>query len=127
VRLALVFLLAALVVPGCGDRGQHRATGGAACAAIVEFQDREYFGEAMHGAAPDLAGRAGTAVVPSCDDVVPATTTESSTTVEAYKLAGIPAERALAVEDQLDIVYVARGVCEDETTPAGLVACLRRS
>jgi hypothetical protein len=64
--------------------------------------------------------------VPGCNDVVPQTTTESSTAVEAYKLVGIPAERALSVEEQAGIVYVARGICEDETTPAGLVACLRR-
>jgi hypothetical protein len=60
------------------------------------------------------------------NDVQPATTTESSTTLQAYKLVGIPAERALALEDQPDVVYVARGVCGDQTTPADLVACLRR-
>jgi len=99
---------------------------GAACAALIEFQGREYLGEAMHGSAPELAQTAGTAVVPGCNDVVPRTTTESSTTVETYTLAGIPAERALSVEGQADIVYVARGICGDETTPADLVACLRR-
>jgi len=93
---------------------------------MIEFQDREYLGEAMHGAAPELAGAAGTAVVPGCNDVVPRTTTESSTAVDAYKLAGITPERALAVADQPDVVYVARGICDGETTPADLVACLRR-
>ena len=44
--------------------------------------------------------------------------------MKAYTLAGIAAERALAVEDQPEIVYVARGICGDETTPSGLVACL---
>ena len=76
----------------------------------------------MRGAAPDHAGPAGPAVVPACNDT--GTTTESATTVKAYTLAGIPAERALAVEDQPEIVYVARGICGDETTPSGLVACL---
>ena len=64
----------------------------------------------MHGAAADFAGSAGTAVVPGCNDV----------------LVGIPAERALAVEDQTDVVYVSRGICEGETTPTDLVVCLRR-
>jgi Family of unknown function (DUF6281) len=116
----------ALLAAGCGGGGPHRASSGAACAALVEFQDREYLGEAMHGAAPELAGSAGTAVVPGCNDVIPATTTESSTTVEVYKLAGIPPERALALADQRDIVYVARGVCADQSMPADLLACLRR-
>jgi len=80
----------------------------------------------MYGAAPHLAGAAGTAVVPGCNDVVPAATTAGSSSVEVYELAGIPAERALAVEDQLDVIYVARGVCADATKPADLVACLRR-
>jgi hypothetical protein len=126
VRLVLVLAFTALVAAGCGSGGPRRANSGSACAAVIEFQDREYLGEAMHGTAPELAGAAGAAVVPGCNDVVPATTTESSTTVEAYKLVGIPAERALAVEDQLDVVYVARGVCANETTPADLVVCLRR-
>lgn len=99
---------------------------GAACAALVQFQGREYLGEAMHGAGPERAGSAGTAVVPGCNDVVPRATTESSTTVEVYELVGIPPERVLAVEGQADVVYVARGVCEDETTATDLVTCLRR-
>jgi hypothetical protein len=90
------------------------------------FHSREYLGEAMHGAAPESAGAAGRAVVPGCNDVVPATTTVSSTATEAYKLAGIPAERALAVKGQTDIIYVARGICADQATPTDLVACLRR-
>ena len=110
----------------CGGEGSHHSSSGAACVAVIEFQGREYLGEAMHGVAPARAGPAGTAVVPGCNDVVPATTTESSTSVNAFELEGIPAERALAVEDQADIVYVARGICDGETTPAGLVACLRR-
>jgi hypothetical protein len=126
VRTGLVLALTALVAAGCGSGASHRVGSGAACAAVIEFQDREYLGEAMHGAAPELAGAAGSAVVPGCNDVVPATTTESSTTVDAYKVAGIPPERALALADQPDIVYVARGVCADQTTPADLVACLRR-
>jgi Family of unknown function (DUF6281) len=120
-----VLVLMALVAAGCGGAASHRVSSGAACVALVEFQGREYLGEAMHGAAPELAGAAGTAVVPGCNDVEPATTTASSTTVDAYRLAGIPAERALALEDQPDVVYVARGVCSDQTTTAGLVACLR--
>ena len=119
-------MLTALVAAGCGGGASRRVSSGAACAAVIEFQDRDYLGEAMHGAAPGLAGAAGAAVVPGCNDVQPATTTESSTTVQAYKLAGIPAERALALEDQPDVVYVARGVCGDPPTPADLVACLRR-
>ncbi len=99
---------------------------GAACAALIEFQGREYLGEAMHGAAPDLAGPVGTGVVPGCNDVQPATTIERSTSVDVYELAGIPTERALGVEDQGDVVYVARGICEREPTPTDLVACLRR-
>jgi Family of unknown function (DUF6281) len=126
VRLVLVLALMALLAAGCGGGGPQRASSGAACIALVEFQGREYLGEAMHGAAPGIGGAAGTAVVPGCNDVVPRTTTEGSTTVEAHKLAGIPVERALAVADQPDVVYVARGICEDQTTPADLVACLRR-
>ena len=80
----------------------------------------------MHGAAPDLAGPVGTGVVPGCNDVQPATTIERSTSVDVYELAGIPTERALGVEDQGDVVYVARGICEREATPTDLVACLRR-
>jgi hypothetical protein len=126
-RLLLVLALTALVAAGCGDgAARQRVSSGAACAPVIELQDREYLGEAVHGAAPELAGSAGTAVVPGCNDVQPATTTESSTTVEAYKLAGIPPERALALADQPDIVYVARGVCADQSMPADLVACLRR-
>ena len=125
-RLLLVLALTALVAAGCGSEASQRVSSGAACAALIEFQDREYLGEAVHGAAPELAGSAGTAVVPGCNDVQPATTTESSTTVEAYKLAGIPPERALALADQRDIVYVARGVCADQSMAADLLACLRR-
>jgi Family of unknown function (DUF6281) len=124
--LVLVLALTTLVAAACGGGGSRHVSSGAACAALIEFQGREYLGEAMHGAAPDLAGSAGTAVVPGCNDVQPATTTESSTSVVVYELAGIPAERALAVEDQTDVVYVARGICRDESTPSGLVACLRR-
>ena len=98
---------------------------GAACVALIEFQGREYLGEAMHGAAPDLAEPVGTGVVPGCNDVQPATI-ERSTSVDVYELAGIPTERALGVEDQGDVVYVARGICEREPTPTDLVACLRR-
>jgi Family of unknown function (DUF6281) len=126
VRAVLVLALTALVAAGCGGSDSPRVSNGASCAAIIQFHGREYLGEAMHGAAPELAGRVGTAVVPGCNDVVPQTTTESSTAVDAYKLAGIPAERALRVADQSDVVYVARGVCADQTTPADLVACLRR-
>ena len=122
-RLVLVLALTALVVSGCGGGGAKRGSSGAACAAVIEFQGREYVGEAMRDAAPDLAGPAGTAVVPGCNDVGP-DTTASSTTVKAYKLAGIPAERALGVENQTGIVYVARGVCGDETTPSTLLVCL---
>ena len=119
-------MLTALAAAACGSEASQRVSRGAACAPVIEFQDRDYLGEAVHGAAPELAGAAGTAVVPGCNDVVPATTTESSTTVEAYKLAGIPVERALALQDQPDIVYVARGICADQSMPADLVACLRR-
>jgi Family of unknown function (DUF6281) len=126
VRAVLILLLTALVAAGCGSGASRRVSSGAACAPLIEFQDREYLGEAVHGAAPQLAGAAGTAVVPGCNDVVPATTTESSTTVEAYKLAGIPRERALALADQPDVVYVARGICADQSMPADLLACLRR-
>jgi hypothetical protein len=125
VRLVLVLAFAALLAAGCGSGASPRVSRGAACAAVIEFQGREYLGEAMHGAAPEPAGAAGTAVVHGCNDVQPATTTESSTSVNVHSLAGIAVERALAVEDQPDIVYVARGVCEDRTTPADLVACLR--
>jgi hypothetical protein len=123
VRLVLVLVLATLVAGGCGDGGRHGVSSGAACAALIEFQGREYVGEAVRDAAPHLDGRVGTAVVPACNDVGPATTA-SSTTVKAYKLAGIPVERALGVENQTGIVYVARGVCSDETTPAALLVCL---
>lgn len=124
--MRLVFLLAltALAASGCGGGGAKHSSSGAACAAIIEFQGREYVGEDLRDAAPDLAEPAGTAVVPGCNDVVPATTTATSTTVKAYKLMGIPAERALGVENQTGIVYVARGVCGDETTPAALLVCL---
>jgi hypothetical protein len=124
VRLVLVLALTALVASGCGGRGGKRGDSGAACAAVIQFQGREYVGEALRDSAPDLAGPAGTAVVPGCNDVVPATTTASPTTVKAYKLAGIPAERALGVENQTGIVYVARGVCSDGTTPSALLVCL---
>jgi Family of unknown function (DUF6281) len=126
VRLVLVLAFATLVAAGCGGGASHRVSSGAACVALIEFQGREYLGEAMHGAAPEQAGAAGTAIVPGCNDVEPATTTASSTTVDAYALAGIPPERALAVADQPDVVYVARGVCGDQTTAADLVDCLRR-
>jgi Family of unknown function (DUF6281) len=121
-RLLLVLALVALA--GCGG-GAHQASSGAACAASIEFRGREYLGETVADAAPDLADPAGTAVVPACNDT--GTTTESSTSVNAYKLDGIPAERALGVEDQTGIVYVARGICEGETTPSDLLACLRRA
>jgi hypothetical protein len=123
-RLVLVLTLTALVAAGCGGGGSRRVSSGAACAAVIEFQNREYLGEAVHGAAPALAAPVGTAVVPGCNDT--GTTTESATTVKAYTLAGIPAERALAVEDQAEIVYVARGICGDQSMPADLLACLRR-
>src|SRR5918912_1070880 len=105
VRSVLGCALTSLVAVGCGSGVSHRANSGGACAALIEFHGREYLGEAMHGAAPESAGAAGRAVVPGCNDVVPATTTVSSTATEAYKLAGIPAERALAVKGQTDIVY----------------------
>jgi Family of unknown function (DUF6281) len=126
VRTGLVLALTALAAAGCGSGASHRVSSGAACAALIEFQGREYVGETVRDAAPELAGAAGAAVVPGCNDVVPRTTTESSTTVDAYKLEGIPVERALGVADQAGIVYVARGICDGETTPASLVACLRR-
>jgi hypothetical protein len=126
VRLVLVLGLATLVAASCGGGGSRHVGSGAACAAVIEFQGREYVGETVRDAAPDLAGSAGTAVVPGCNDVQPATTTESSTSVRAYELEGIPVERALGVQDQADIVYVARGICDGETTAASLVACLRR-
>ena len=123
-RLVLVLVLATLVAGGCGGGSRHGVSSGGACAAVIEFQGREYVGVAVRDAAPDLAGPAGTAVVPGCSDVVPATRAASSTTVKAYKLAGIPAERALGVENQTGIVYVARGVCSDGTTPSALLVCL---
>jgi hypothetical protein len=126
VRTGLVLALTVLAASGCGSGAAHRASSGAACAAVIEFQGREYLGEAMHGAAPELAGAAGPAIVPDCNDVIPRTTTESSTAADAYKLAGIPAERALAVAEQPDVVYVARGICDGETTSTDLLACLRR-
>jgi Family of unknown function (DUF6281) len=125
VRVVLVLALATLVGGGCGGGNHRGVSSGAACAPLIEFQGREYLGENARDAAPQLAGPAGTAVVPGCNDVQPATTTESSTSVEAYELEGIPVERALGVQDQADIVYVARGICDGETAPASLVACLR--
>jgi hypothetical protein len=127
-RLALsgAFALAALIVAGCGGGNSRRSAAEGACVGLLEFENREYVSEAMRDAMPALAGPAGTAVMPGCNDVVPSTTTESSTNVNAFELEGIPVERALAVEDQADIVYVARGICDGETTPASLVACLRR-
>jgi hypothetical protein len=119
----LVLVLALLLASGCSG-SSHHASSGAACAAVIEFQGREYVGEDVRDAAPELAGPVGTAVVPGCNDVVPATTTAGSTTVNAYKLAGIPVERALGVENETGIVYVARGVCSDKTTPAALLVCL---
>lgn len=127
-RLAIssAIALAALIAAGCGGGNSRRSAAEGACIGLLEFENREYVSEAMRDAMPALAGPAGTAVMPGCNDVVPTTTAASATTVEAYKLEGIPVEWALGVEAQAGIVYVARGVCGDETTPMSLVACLRR-
>ena len=128
--VAFAVALVAFMAPGCGGGGSPRASAESGCVALLEFQDREYVGSAMRGAAPDIAEAVGTALAPGCNDVRTDTSTTStspaSTKVEAYKLVGIPAERALGRKDEPDIVYVARGICRDESTPSGLVACLRR-
>ena len=73
----------------------------AQCVAVVYSNGAPFYGVAGERDAADLAGRAGTGVVPGCNDVVvigaPAPPPEPDTTVRLWRLKGVAPRFAVAV------------------------------
>lgn len=91
---ALALLLAALLA-GCGHGSTHSAAGEGACAFIAHFQGRVYRG--VHVEVAPIVGRAvGTAVIPACNDTIPADPTPQRR-IPVAELPGVSPAVALAL------------------------------
>jgi hypothetical protein len=126
-----------LVCAGCGgDDGPDVAPGGqasAACAALVEFEGRQYLGATLDQAI-EVGKVLGSGTIPPCVDTVVVengTTVEQPTpppqTVRLSEVKGISPSVAVARAEQEGVIYVAEGVCEGIANDRALLLCLRRA
>jgi hypothetical protein len=116
---------AAATVPSALPDGG-RADG--ACAVLMSHHGAPYLGHAGDLRPADLRGRAGTGVVPGCNDVIgpEAPTPAPDTIVPLRRIAGVAPRFAVGMPLGADVVPMVRsGVPCTRDTVAATLACLR--
>ena len=105
-----IAIAGALVAPVVLSGG----SGGAPCAAALDFRGQVYAARSVGGFVQDVA--VGVGVTHGCG--------LAPTNVNVRSLAGVDPSRAIAVSGDQSSVYVRRGLCASDAS-AALLACLR--